>query len=108
MNEEMTEILLVEDEKAHAGLVRRAFATHRRRFHLTVASSLAEARACLAEAGPDLTITDLRLPDGLGTDLLAAEREEHVIPLVLMSAHGDEQAAVESIKAGALYYVVKQ
>ncbi len=85
MNEEMTHVLLVEDEKAHAELVRRAFEAHRQRFKLTVADSLAAARVCLAEAGPDLIIIDLRLPDGLGTDLLAAEGDEPAIPLVVMT-----------------------
>ena len=107
MNEQMTIILLVEDEEAHAELVCRAFEAHRERFHLTVASNLAEARAYLAEARPHLIITDLRLPDGLGTDLLPATTEERTIPLVVMTAQGDQAAAVEAMKAGALDYLVK-
>ena len=103
-------ILLVEDEEAHAGLVRRAFEAHADRFRLAVAGSLREARACLAqESQPDLLITDLRLPDGRGIELLPAEdkAERDRFPVVVMTAHGDEQVAVEAMKAGALDYVVK-
>ena len=107
MNEQVTHILLVEDEKAHVELVCRAFEAHRGRFHLSVAGSLAEARACLAEAPPHLIIADLRLPDGLGTGLLPAEGAERTVPLVVMTAQGDETAAVEAMKAGALDYLVK-
>jgi signal transduction histidine kinase len=107
MSEQVTHILLVEDETAHSELVRRAFETHWRRFHLSVAASLAEARACLEKSPPHLILADLNLPDGLGTDLLLGEREALSIPLVVMTSQGDERAAVESMKAGALDYVVK-
>jgi two-component system KDP operon response regulator KdpE len=107
MNQQVARILLVEDDKAHTELVRRAFEAHHRRFHLTVAGSLAEARTCLAEASLDLILADLRLPDGRGNDLLPAEGEERTVPLVVMTAQGDEQVAVEAMKAEALDYVVK-
>ena len=107
MNQQVTHILLVEDEEAHAELVRLAFEARHERFHLTVAGSVAEARGCLAEAVPHLIITDLRLPDGLGTGLLPAEGEKHTFPLIVMTAQGDQAAAVEAMKAGALDYLVK-
>ena len=100
-------ILLVEDEELHADLVRRAFEAYPHRFHLAVAGSLKEARAYLAKTQPDLVIADLRLADGQGTDLLPTEGEGHRFPLVVMTSHGDEQVAVESMKAGALDYFVK-
>ena len=107
MNAELNHILLVEDEEAHVELVCRAFEPHRDRFHLTVAGSLAEARACLSECLPHLIIADLGLPDGLGTGLLPAEGEEFTVPLVVMTAQGDQAAAVNAMKAGALDYLVK-
>ena len=73
LNDQVTYILLVEDQEPHAELVRRAFETHQERFHLTIAGSAAEARACLAKAVPHLVIADLRLPDGLGTSLLPSD-----------------------------------
>jgi PAS domain S-box-containing protein len=116
MDKEAVHILLVEDEAAHAELVRRAFwdVSHAGRVRLTVASNLAEAQACLAQGSPpDLVIADLVLPDGRGTSLLPTEDEAtllntaHRLPVVIMTSHGDEHIAVEAMKAGALDYVVK-
>jgi two-component system sensor kinase FixL len=101
-------ILLVEDEEAHAELIRRAFARRGETDGLTVAHTLGEARRCLAKAPhPDLVIADLLLPDGRGTDLLPGNGAEVAYPLVLITGHGDEEAAVAAMKAGALDYVVK-
>ena len=100
-------ILLVEDEVAHAELIRRAFAARDPAVNLTVTHRLDQARASLAAAPPDLIISDLRLPDGDGLELLPADRSRPPYPVVIMTSHGDEQVAVEAIKAGALDYVVK-
>ncbi len=107
MDEQTIHILLVEDEEAHAELVRRAFERHTGRFHLTVVDNLEKAQGYLAESLPNLVITDWLLPDGQGTDLLPTEGETSRFPLVVMTSHGDEQIAVDAIKAGALDYVVK-
>ena len=109
MESEPLSILLVEDEEDHAELVRRAFGEAPRadRVRLRVAASLAEARACQSECAPDLIIADWILPDGRGTDLLPADGQEDALPVVIMTSHGDEQVAVEAMKAGALDYVVK-
>jgi len=88
-------------------LVHRAFEPHRGRFHLAVVASLAQARAYLEEASVHLIIADLRLPDGPGTDLLGAEGEERKVPLVVMTVKVDEEAALASMTAGALDYVIK-
>ncbi|MBU1741726.1 MAG: PAS domain S-box protein, partial [Proteobacteria bacterium] len=96
-------ILVVADEATPAALVRRAF--EERRFVLVAANSLGEARKYLAGATPDLVIVDLRLPDGAGTDLLADGRPP--FPVVVMTGQGDQAAAVQAMKAGALDCVVK-
>ncbi|MFQ6041306.1 MAG: histidine kinase dimerization/phosphoacceptor domain -containing protein [Candidatus Poribacteria bacterium] len=107
MDKQMIHILLVEDEDAHVELVGRAFESHTDQVRLTVAGSLQEARICLTESQPNLVIADLVLPDGRGTELLPAVDEECRFPLMVMTSHGDEQVAVEAMKAGALDYVVK-
>ncbi len=95
-------ILVVEDEEAHAELMQRAFAAFSGEFRLMIVGSLAEAHACLAHSRPDLIIADLLLPDGRGTELLAAGAQRPAFPLVLMTSFGNEQVAVEAMKAGAL------
>jgi PAS domain S-box-containing protein len=58
-------------------------------------------------ASPDLVITDLRLPDGDGGDVVRALRGRTTVPVVVMTAFGDQKVAVEAMRLGALDYVVK-
>ncbi|WP_339909851.1 response regulator transcription factor [Symmachiella dynata] len=105
-NLEMT-ILLVEDQPAHAKLIERAFESAGSGFRLSVASSLREAQKLLTSSTPDVVIADLELPDGRGTDLIRHDRGVPAFPVVVLTSHGNEQVAVEAMKAGALDYVVK-
>ena len=100
-------ILMVEDEPAHVELVSRAFEKHAERFELAVASSLEGAKQYLSAYCPDLVLVDLFLPDGKGSDLLPGNAEGALFPVVVMTSHGDEKAAVEAMKAGALDYIAK-
>jgi PAS domain S-box-containing protein len=100
-------ILLVEDEDAHAELVRRAFDAAGVAVDMIRARNLREAHARLAESRPDLVVADLRLPDGDGAELLSGDREPSGCPVVIMTSHGDEQVAVSTMRTGALDYVVK-
>jgi PAS domain S-box-containing protein len=106
MQQDKTRILLVEDEEAHADLIRRAFESLGG-MELTVAATLEEARGCLGKFSPDLVVADLMLPDGKGTELISSNENESHIPVVVMTSFGNETAAVEAMKAGALDYVVK-
>ena len=107
MIENSVHILLVEDNKDHIELLRRAFHTSTTRTTLTVAENLLKARAYLTNDIPDLVIADLCLPDGKGTDLLDRSDKEGDYPVIIMAGQGNEHVAVEAIKSGALDYVVK-
>jgi PAS domain S-box-containing protein len=107
MDSERIHILLVEDSETHAAIIREALDSGPKPVKLVVARSLAEARTSLTEFKPDLALLDLLLPDGRGTELLPADQEEATYPVVIITSHGDEQMAVEAMKAGALDYVVK-
>jgi PAS domain S-box-containing protein len=109
MTDEPIRVLLVEDEPAHAELVRRAFEARGDRVQLHIAESLSEARAHLAPpaALPHLIISDWRLPDGEGMELLSSGGERLTVPVMIMTSHGNERVAVDALKAGALDYVVK-
>ncbi len=101
------DILLVEDEEAHKELIRRAFEMREDQVTLSDATTLEEARKLLARALPDLAIVDLRLPDGDGIELVQTEGGIPLFPVIIMTSHGDEQVAVDAMKAGALDYIVK-
>jgi PAS domain S-box-containing protein len=97
----------VEDEAAHAELVRRAFDSVKDRFKITIVGSLHEARDFLSQSQPQLVITDLMLPDGRGIDLLSPHKDKASYPIVVLTGQGDERIAVEVMKAGAINYIVK-
>ncbi len=106
MGEKEIRILVVEDDEGHAGLIRRAFHKAAMATRLTLVDSVREADELLQHEGADLVLADLVLPDGRGTELLASKSEQDW-PVVIMTSHGDETAAVEAMKAGALDYLVK-
>jgi DNA-binding NtrC family response regulator len=69
--------------------------------------ALTGARMAAQEA-PDVILTDVWLPDASGVDLLRAlTKADPRIPIILMSAHGSVDLAVESIKQGAVDYLLK-
>ena len=72
------------------------------------AGDLREARECLAAQSFDVLITDMRLPDGLGLELLretveGGRRERCIV----ITAYGSAENAVEALKAGAFDYLTK-
>jgi two-component system response regulator PilR (NtrC family) len=70
--------------------------------------SLAEAQALLERKSYDAVITDMRLPDGLGLELLhALARQKRAERCVVMTAYGSAENAVEALKAGAFDYLTK-
>lgn len=107
MTKKTIHILLVEDSEPHADLIQEVLATWTDDLRLTHARTLSEARECLARALPDLALIDFYLPDGSGTELLGGGAEKAGYPAVIMTSHGDEQTAVETMRAGALDYVIK-
>src|ERR1700709_2727937 len=104
LSPEQRRILLVEDDEAHSSIIQRSFERHGSSFSLTVATNLSEGIRAIEHRVFDLVITDWRLPDGEGFELLKHTRR---CPLLLMTSQGNEQIAVEAIRAGALDYIVK-
>lgn len=72
------------------------------------AADLAQARALLAQRRFDFCFTDMRLPDGNGIELVHEVQKTCAgMPIAVITAHGNAQAAVESLKAGAFDFVSK-
>jgi two-component system KDP operon response regulator KdpE len=76
-------------------------------FEALPASSMEEALDVAAVGRPDAAIIDLVLPDGDGVELCRRLREWTQIPLIVLSAVGDEDAKVRALAAGADDYVTK-
>ena len=75
---------------------------------VTGAYSLAEAFARLAEGAPSLCLSDLRLPDGSGIDLVRRLHALHPrVPVAVITAYSSADGAVEAMQAGAFDYMAK-
>jgi two-component system response regulator AtoC len=99
-------ILLVDDEKVFRLLAEEALEGEG--FEVRSADSLRRARALIDKAAPDVLILDRRLPDGDGIGLLKALRAEGASTIVIVvTAYGDVENAVEALKAGATDYLTK-
>lgn len=72
------------------------------------AHSIAEAYARLGEATPSLCLTDLRLPDGSGIELVRRLHASHPqVPVAVITAYSSADGAVEAMQAGAFDYMAK-
>ncbi|MDG4552658.1 MAG: sigma-54 dependent transcriptional regulator [Candidatus Competibacter sp.] len=72
------------------------------------AENLGEAHALLKHHPFGFCITDLRLPDGSGLDLVAHIQKHHPnLPVAVITAHGNVESAVEALKLGAFDFVSK-
>lgn len=108
MLEDKIEILLIEDDDAHAELIQRAFEDQGSPVHIYRVKSIAEARIRRLAHEPALIIADWRLPDGESMELLPDQHDPlFSTPIILMTSYGNEKIAVEALKSGALDYVVK-
>ncbi|HBA72180.1 MAG TPA: hybrid sensor histidine kinase/response regulator [Geobacter sp.] len=107
MDTEQLDILVVEDDAAHAEAIRRAFSANGVKVALTLVATLREFRDRAARNPPDLAIMDLNLPDGRAVEVMTSPPENGAFPILLMTSYGNERVAVEAIKSGAIDYIVK-
>ena len=76
---------------------------------LVFATTLSEARACLAEQPLALALVDLQLPDGDGRELIAQLRaDDPGLGILVVSAWSSEEAILGALRAGATGYVLKE
>src|ERR1017187_8666618 len=102
-------ILHLEDNPADAMLVRDQFAHDELAAEVRNVCRRAEFIQALAEGPWDLVLADYRLPDFNGLEALKLVRKQFPqLPFILMSGTLGEQAAIESLKAGATDYIHKQ
>ncbi|MBV9897177.1 MAG: response regulator transcription factor [Chloroflexi bacterium] len=98
-------LLLVEDDPAIERTLRRPIEEWG--YHLVWASTVAEARALIAEAQPDLIILDLVLPDGDGLLLTSSLSKLTNTPILICSARNRQVDRVLGLKMGASDFVGK-
>ncbi len=98
--------MLIEDEPL---LLRQLTRSLEREGHeVRCAQSCAEARETAGDDLPDLVLVDIRLPDGSGLDLVAEfSGRAPELPIIVMTAHGSVENAVEAMRRGAVDYLQK-
>ncbi len=101
----MTKILLVEDDgqiASYLGELLRAEG-----FDTQIAGSKKEAGECLLAQDFDLVLLDVSLPDGNGFSICAEIKKEYEIPVIFLTASGDEYSVVAGLDMGADDYIAK-
>jgi two-component system response regulator PilR (NtrC family) len=99
-------VLIVDDERDIRELL--VLTLGRMGLRTDTAASVGEARAQLGRGAYDLCLTDMRLPDGTGLELVAEINQRYPdLPVAMITAYGNVEAAVEALKAGAFDFVSK-
>ncbi|MGO9851598.1 MAG: sigma-54-dependent transcriptional regulator [Steroidobacteraceae bacterium] len=99
-------VLIVDDEPDLLELV--SLTLSRMSYRTRTAPDLATARRLLKTESFDLCLTDMRLPDGDGLDLVAWIQENRAtVPVAVITAHGNVESAVRALKLGAFDFVSK-
>jgi two-component system response regulator RegX3 len=98
-------VLLVEDERSIAEPL--ADALRREAFDVQLAGTAAEALDSFSSRPPDLVLLDVMLPDGDGRDVLREIRRLSRVPVVMLTARGEEMDRVLGLELGADDYVTK-
>lgn len=102
----LNRVLVVDDEPDIRELIDLTLS--RMGLAAACAGSVAEAYACLAEDDFQLCLTDMRLPDGDGLDIVRHVTENYAeMPVAVITAYGSTENAVAALKAGAFDYLAK-
>ena len=99
-------VLVIDDEPDLLELLELTLS--RMGLDTTRAQSVAEAIRLLDAQGFDLCLTDMRLPDGTGIEIVEQITKTSMdLPVAVITAHGNTENAVAALKAGAFDYLAK-
>lgn len=99
-------LLVVDDERSVTGALELILSESG--YEVLTAHTVVEATKVLSDRNIDLVITDFRLPDATGIDLIThIKRETPDTEVILMTAYGSLDITIEAIKRGAYYYLEK-
>ncbi|MFM7751291.1 MAG: response regulator [Opitutaceae bacterium] len=98
-------VLLLEDD----ALLRRRLTgfLEGEKAEVTAVNTVAAARRALEDLAFEAALIDVNLPDGFGTDLLRAKAFPPTTTVIVMTAEGGVNGAIEALRAGAADYLLK-
>jgi DNA-binding NtrC family response regulator len=99
-------VLVVDDEQGILDSLRILLKTEGFEPHTAHGGRAGIAK--LGELSPDIVLTDVRMPDATGVEVLSAARQhDTMVPVILMTAQASLQSAVQAVNEGAFYYLQK-
>jgi DNA-binding NtrC family response regulator len=99
-------LLVIEDDPGVGEVVQLLLT--REGYGVQRAGTVNEGLRCLDAHKIDLVITDLKLPDGTGLDVIRSIHDAHpALPIILMTSYSSMESAIAALRAGALDYIVK-
>jgi two-component system, NtrC family, response regulator PilR len=105
-NNKYPRVLVVDDEADLRELLQMTLISMG--FDVDLAATVAEAKRLLAQQSYELCLTDMRLPDGTGIELVEQiNRYDVPMPVAVITAFGSAETAVAALKAGAFDYLSK-
>ena len=98
-------ILIIDDEKTIRWSLSEAL---RDQYEILDAETAAQGLRLFKERSPDLILLDMKLPDGDGLEILKTlKADDPSLPVIMMTAYGEVETAVEAMKAGAYDFILK-
>ena len=99
-------ILIVDDEQSMCQFL--SVLMRREGYEVTTANSGRQALQTVEEHAPDVVITDLKMPEMDGIQLLEeVKRRDETLPVIIMTAFASQQSAIDALNLGAFQYLEK-
>ncbi len=99
-------VLIVEDDASVSWALEQAISSEG--YLVNTAADAKQARRKIKQERPDIVLTDVRMPGESGLDLLSDLNKQYPsLPVVVMTAHGTMETAIEAVKRGAFDYLIK-
>jgi two-component system KDP operon response regulator KdpE len=105
MNANALAIAIVEDEVPIRRFLRASLAAEG--FRIVEAATVSAGLRVITQERPDLVLLDLGLPDGDGIEIIRSVRQWSALPIIVLSARGEERNKIMALDAGADDYLTK-
>jgi len=108
MVKDLKKVLIVDDEETLTWSMARSLSKDKDKYEVFIANNGREALNLLKKNKVDLVISDIRMPDINGLDLLVNIKKEYPLTkVIIMTAYGSSDVQKEANRRGSLYYVEK-